>query len=65
MNWKNGRCRDSMIYDNVHEKKPQKTTYTKMYTIFRGKYGIVWHYKTPQQNIKSRFYGIVARIGIV
>ena len=33
-----------------------------MYTIFRGKYGIVWHYKTPQQNIKSRFYGIVARI---
>ena len=54
-----------MIYDNVHEKKPQKPMYTKMYTIFRGKYGIVWHYKTPQQNIKSRFYGIVARIGIV
>lgn len=39
--------------------------YTKMYTIFRGKYGIVWYYKTPQQNIKSMFYGIVARIGIM
>ena len=39
--------------------------YTKMYTISWGKYGIVWYYKTPQQNIKSRFYGIVARIGIV
>ena len=39
--------------------------YTKMYTIFRGKYGIMWHYKTSQQYIKSIFYGIVARIGIV
>ena len=46
-------------------KKPQKPMYTKMYTIFRGKYGIVWHYKTPQQNIKSRFYGILERFGIV
>lgn len=44
---------------------PQKTMYTILYTILRGKYGIVWHYKTPPTKDISRFYGIVARNGII
>ena len=35
MNWKNVRCRDSMIYDNVHEKSPKKPR-TRKCTRFFG-----------------------------
>ena len=49
----------------MYTKKPRKTTYTKMYTILRGKYGIVWHNKTPPKNVNSSNYGILARYGII
>ena len=49
----------------MYTKKAPKNHVHENVHNFGGKFGIVWHYKTPQQNIKSRFYGIVARIGIV
>ena len=62
MNWKNGRCRASMIYDNVHEKSPKNPCTRKCTRFFRANMvlcGTIKHHnKTSNQGFTALWHAL-------